>query len=1047
METSEKRKKWVLMNRDKEPPSVFKARILKAAFMCWECDNYEEAWTVADVQGIHRLLDNDVPDGTKEELLTMAMEKIIHLVVLEDADHGITLHLFPLNFVVLMRRTISFSPHDDNPQDIVGIHIDIDGDVPHGNATELRKEAIKKLVMLFQDDDYSRPNISGYEGNLGVIIDTSKEVKLTEQGGEAQVLINLQSPILDDAAPQFPLSICFLLCTSKSMAEDGKLEDALESIKETVTTMIPTDYISIVTYSSSPTVLLAPYRVGTVRGDSLVEDPSSMEDDMFTYNLSVTDMNSDIVDPAYSPIEYNDVPSLGTILQNIMTGSSSNIDEGIKAAIQTVAMGGNDGPIGTDFRRVIVIVSDGIVNAGLTDINFIGANTKRYLKGDFTGLGEDSLSEKNISISFVGIGINTAAEENVMRTLSRVGRGEYYWCTTSHEITTSIQTLVKSNKIRTTRGVEISYIDIAGCEMMINKQLNRFVSTELTDCVGFSTRARNSESQALCDMITSRQQVKTANLDNPVPGQVKIRAVDIADLVSGEERKVLLNIRLWLSPTFSPMFPPDANETYMIGGIMLYYHFLERKEYDVLFCPVWSKLVFTEPQTKPARIDPFSARSMQNALTRHSSSSSSHSFGTLGSRSSRSSSQVEELNDSVERLQLFTMLCNSNQIMRQAGLECERGKLKEALTMLKAQRTKINQFAAPRLLSAERVYQKDSVALLLKDGESFDTIPIEVLFTRVSYEDKLELLRWHSYCWVMKLESRLETLISFILNYKDERQLVPMVARQTSLFFYAMACGNYSYQLIRSTPTTAAISEVDWSLYEDQPRQNRTNTSSTETTNEDRTTSSDPISMHDARDKRSAVQPARPFFPTATRQVTLSPVMSPTLTHSPQASPTSPSSSISFPSPGRESDSSESSSSPNTAATTLLTNKEKKSHHVRNVGHRLRNIFRRMEKDRKSHEPAPTQPGYSRLQSTVTPIQATRTQAPDQLPGGFRLVDYNESMINHASINDSEDEELVVLGHYDPDGEPISLYAPSARRPFSPHQYQRMDEARRRDRG
>ncbi|KAK2947365.1 putative Aurora kinase [Blattamonas nauphoetae] len=122
--------------------------------------------------------------------------------------------------------------------------------------------------------------------------------------------------------------------------------------------------------------------------------------------------------------------------------------------------------------------------------------------------------------------------------------------------------------------------------------------------------------------------------------------------------------------------------------------------------------------------------------------------------------------------------------------------------------------------------------------------------------------------------------------------------------------------------------------------------------------------------------------------------------------------------------SSESSSSPNTAATTLLTNKEKKSPHVRNGGHRLRNFFRRMEKDRKSHEPAPTQPGYSRLQSTVTPIQATRTQAPDQLPGGFSLVDYNESMINHASTNDSEDEELVVLGHYDPDGEPISLYAP-----------------------
>ncbi|KAK2955357.1 hypothetical protein BLNAU_9750 [Blattamonas nauphoetae] len=372
----------------------------------------------------------------------------------------------------------------------------------------------------------------------------------------------------------------FAVSLAHMKEEEGKFIETLEGIRETVDQLDITDWIPLVTFSRAASVLLPQTHVGTIRssdtGDETAAKNGCSEDEY----MEEENLNMPLVD-------------FEQISRGNHAGTKSNLCEGHESGINEINNHLHDGLIPPTHRWVVVLFGNGSVNEGINDTNEIGAVVKRYRQSNQTHLITPNTQQnlfpcsspfqppsnypysKSVSfvISTVSDRMQTAEEENVLRTVTLRGGGEFTWAasTADVELRDVILNSVMSWKVRTTRHFRVSLVGTVTLDNTLPTP-NISCKSEQAPIVGTHTGIIRMETSHLVDLInynnvevilestftseSTAEQLRAFHAEmrhnpNKRKEMVKIRTLYTADLVSGEERQLLINFKLWKpsSPT------------------------------------------------------------------------------------------------------------------------------------------------------------------------------------------------------------------------------------------------------------------------------------------------------------------------------------------------------------------------------------------------------------------------------------------------------------------------------------------------------------------
>jgi Ca-activated chloride channel homolog len=194
----------------------------------------------------------------------------------------------------------------------------------------------------------------------------------TPTAGQPSVLqIGLATADFDGSSDLGPVNLGLVIDRSGSMASANKMTLVKAALQSLASNLRPSDIVSIVTFDSAANVVLPANRLG----------------DGHAYRRAVA---------------------------NIEPAGSTNIDSGLMLGYREVARNVRPG----STNRVILL-TDGRANAGVTDPRRIAANSAGF-------------NEQGIDLSTIGVG--TDLDNDLLRTLSRSGRGLYHFVADPNDI-------------------------------------------------------------------------------------------------------------------------------------------------------------------------------------------------------------------------------------------------------------------------------------------------------------------------------------------------------------------------------------------------------------------------------------------------------------------------------------------------------------------------------------------------------------------------------------------------------------------------------------
>jgi Ca-activated chloride channel family protein len=208
-------------------------------------------------------------------------------------------------------------------------------------------------------------------GPVELVVKQENKYAMVENTSRMFVEIDLNS--LEDISKRgkLPLNVSIVIDRSGSMLEEGKLEYVKEAVSYFVNKLGDDDTLSIITYSD--------------KAEVLIEQGPVLSEDIITEKLST------------------------------VRGSGwTNLSDGIEKAFRQI-MEVRD----TDEINRIILLSDGLANRGITDMEGLSA------------LSEDVFS-KDISISTIGVGADY--DEDILRSISERGAGNYYYIAKTSQI-------------------------------------------------------------------------------------------------------------------------------------------------------------------------------------------------------------------------------------------------------------------------------------------------------------------------------------------------------------------------------------------------------------------------------------------------------------------------------------------------------------------------------------------------------------------------------------------------------------------------------------
>jgi Ca-activated chloride channel homolog len=228
------------------------------------------------------------------------------------------------------------------------------------------------------------------------------------QGSKENLAINLKikgGEISISERP--PLNLVLVLDRSGSMSDMGKLDYAKDAAKQIINNLSTKDRLGIVVYSDNAQTLL--------------------------------------------PIKIlNNKDNAKSLVNSLYPTNSTNLSAGLVEGIRHI-----ESVIDKEYINRVILLSDGLANAGITNINEIN-NISR----------EASL--KGISITTMGLG--ASYDENMLTNIAEHGTGNYYYIESPTLITSIfarefgqlIKTVAKNPKINLEFPLDIKIIDIYG---------------------------------------------------------------------------------------------------------------------------------------------------------------------------------------------------------------------------------------------------------------------------------------------------------------------------------------------------------------------------------------------------------------------------------------------------------------------------------------------------------------------------------------------------------------------------------------------------------
>jgi Ca-activated chloride channel family protein len=186
---------------------------------------------------------------------------------------------------------------------------------------------------------------------------------LKNSSGDVFLDLRVSGKTLSDTKRK-PMNLVLVIDRSGSMGDENKLEQVKQAASTIIQNMNATDRLAVVIYDDT---------IHTLIPSTLVEDKSKML----------------------------------AMIERLTPGGSTNLCGGMQQGFEEVHKYFNRNSVNR-----IVLLSDGLANAGITDPNQIAAEAKR-------------IRENSISVSTMGVGIDY--NENLMANLADASGGNYYY--------------------------------------------------------------------------------------------------------------------------------------------------------------------------------------------------------------------------------------------------------------------------------------------------------------------------------------------------------------------------------------------------------------------------------------------------------------------------------------------------------------------------------------------------------------------------------------------------------------------------------------------
>ncbi|KAK2953569.1 hypothetical protein BLNAU_11433 [Blattamonas nauphoetae] len=527
-------------------PAIFKKKILNLCHRCISFLDDIDTFPLEELQEVNKEIDNSSPTGNKVQILTDTIERLFALIIQEDNDHGRSLHLFSLNIVRYIDQFFKTSSAEDELQALIELHTALDGKVSITSTKELHFSALSKILRMLVTDQHCLPLVTGYESNVRLSLDSVPLIKVGPFGAETDFHLTLNAPTLDDWSEREKLAICFVVSTASSMEESHIIDEVLEGIRNSLMVLDSDDYVSIVVFDKIARVILPPYTVGVLREEDMMEeDGSYLEGGSF--DASVSNSWS-----SHAP-NSSGRPNIEAIFSEMRTSPSSNLCEGLEQAFSTVSNRTRDGRPLSNYRQVVIVISDGAITEGIRDSALIGAVVRRHCCVEPTLSSADPTATKPISVTAIRVGQLGQAEDNVMRVIASRGRGDYFWAPNSDDVVPAIVEATMGWKERMTQLLSISYIPAQDLKSFISSPNVPFKS-ELLNVWGYSTRPTKINTSELIARLKVKDQRSLPfyeKEDDYRSSQIKMRSVECSDLVSHEERRFLFNLSLSLQQEYN----------------------------------------------------------------------------------------------------------------------------------------------------------------------------------------------------------------------------------------------------------------------------------------------------------------------------------------------------------------------------------------------------------------------------------------------------------------------------------------------------------------
>jgi Ca-activated chloride channel family protein len=241
------------------------------------------------------------------------------------------------------------------------------------------------------------------ETGFGSFQGSLSQATITRSGGDIYATFELDARI-EEGAKRMPLHIAIVIDRSGSMGEE-QMRHAKEAAKGLIRRLNAEDQVAIIQY----------------------------------------DQDAEVVMPL-TPLHNNNRAHFESAIEGIYSRGSTNLHGGLILGRDELARS-----LSKENLHRVILVSDGLANAGVTDHTTLGAVAS-------------AIASQGIRVSTVGVGVNY--DEDLMLLLAEQGRGQYHYVKDSYALQSVFDKELHSMQSTVATGVELLINPLCGAQLI-----------------------------------------------------------------------------------------------------------------------------------------------------------------------------------------------------------------------------------------------------------------------------------------------------------------------------------------------------------------------------------------------------------------------------------------------------------------------------------------------------------------------------------------------------------------------------------------------------